>query len=195
MDINVSALKYFRVKNGTMSAARRNKTLEGCWARRIYQKLNLKFLSFRKLSIRCTQTITSGLLQQRHSINEVRHGSGCCSRGLANLSCLSVYHGASLRGDRVEQRHGDSLSGLLESCYQVPDVTEKPFLHAGTGLKDEDRGSTNQFHQYHHLTLSLLEAALLLFGLNGPLCVFGFHSHSLPICLPDQHLSSYNKTH
>lgn len=125
----------------TFSAAERNKTLEPG------QKLNLSFLSLRKweenntLFIRCTQIRRTGILrqQQQHSLNEVGVDPGARSRGRASLSPLTVYRGASLRGDRVEQGHGDSLSGLLESCYQVPDVTERPFLHAGSGLKDEDR--------------------------------------------------------
>lgn len=48
--------------------------------------------------------------------------------------CLHLCARASLSSDRVEQRHGDSLSRLLESCYQVPDVTERPFRHAGNSL-------------------------------------------------------------
>lgn len=40
-----------------------------------------------------------------------------------------------LSRDGVEQIHGDSLSGLLEGRYQVPDVAEISFLHARGGLK------------------------------------------------------------
>lgn len=43
----------------------------------------------------------------------------------------------SLSGDRVKQRHGNSLSRLLESCYQILDLPEISFLHTRSGLKHE----------------------------------------------------------
>lgn len=48
--------------------------------------------------------------------------------------CLHLCPRTSLSSDRVEQRHDNSLSRLLESCYQVPDVTERPFRHARSRL-------------------------------------------------------------
>lgn len=90
--------------------------------------------------------------------------------------CLSVYPGASLRSDRVEQRHGDSLFGLLESCYQVPNVTERPFLHAGSGLKDKETGGRVSFFSTassSDLVASRRSACSSVFGVL-----------SLSLCLP-----------
>lgn len=69
-----------------------------------------------------------------------------CCRGLATPVsvplCVRVGHlcvRASLGGDGVGQGHDDPLSGPLERRYQVLDLTEKTFLDAGRGLKEEER--------------------------------------------------------
>lgn len=86
------------------------------------------------------------LQKQQRRIYEVGH----VPKGLPHFFSLSVLSvqavtghlclRAYLSGDGVEQGHCNSLSGLLESCYQVPHLTERPFLDAGISLKDEERG-------------------------------------------------------
>lgn len=48
---------------------------------------------------------------------------------------LRVLLRAALSSDRIQQRHDNSLAGLLESCYQVLDFPEISFLHTRSGLK------------------------------------------------------------
>lgn len=56
------------------------------------------------------------------------------------LLLLAVGLHPPLSRDGVEQRHGNSLSPLLEGCYQVLDVPEIPLRHTGSRLKTEDSG-------------------------------------------------------
>lgn len=56
-------------------------------------------------------------------------------RAITGLLCVCLR--PSLSGDRVKQRHGNSLSRLLESCYQILDLPEISFLHTRSGLKHE----------------------------------------------------------
>lgn len=59
----------------------------------------------------------------------------CLRQAITGRLRLCVCLCSTLSGDRVEQRHGNSLSGLLESCYQVLDSPEISFLHTRSGLK------------------------------------------------------------
>lgn len=91
----------------------------------------------------CMQTITAAISQQ-HSIYEVGRvpegsphfffQSVLSVQAVTGHLCLHLCPRTALSSDRVEQRHGNSLSRLLESCYQVLDVTERPFRHAGSSL-------------------------------------------------------------
>lgn len=59
--------------------------------------------------------------------------------------CGCLY--PSLGSDGVKQRDGNSLSGLLESCYQVLDFTEMSFRHTRNclGGGEESKAGGRQF--------------------------------------------------
>lgn len=70
----------------------------------------------------------------------------CRRQAITGCLCLCVCLCPYLSGDRVEQRHGNSLIRLLESCYQVPDLAEISFLHTRSGLKHKKKeGGKREF--------------------------------------------------
>ena len=75
--------------------------------------------------------------------------AGCRWQAITGRLLLCVCLCPSLSGDGVQQRHGNSLAGLLESCYQVPDLPEISFLHTRSGLKHkkEENSASPSPHQ------------------------------------------------
>lgn len=59
----------------------------------------------------------------------------CRRQAITGFRRFCVCLCPSLSRDRVEQRHGNSLSGLLKSRYQVLDLPEISFLHTRSSLK------------------------------------------------------------
>lgn len=113
--------------------------------------------------MRCTQMITTGILQQQqYHIMGVRRGFGCVSRDLANLFSIRLSWRVSARwpGGAEGQRSLVRASGRLLSSSWCDGKTV-----SARRERSERRGQTRT-HQclsglYHHLTWSLLEAALV----------------------------------